>query len=100
MIRFAVRCLVALIPALAIFAPLSAAAQAVPADQLSALTYRHIGVVGNRIASVAGVAGDPLTYYVGAASGGLWKSEDGGIRWRAVFDKDLNELRQDAPETT
>jgi photosystem II stability/assembly factor-like uncharacterized protein len=86
MIRFAVRCLVAMIPALAIFAPLSAAAQAVPADQLSALTYRHIGVVGNRIASVAGVAGDPLTYYVGAASGGLWKSEDGGIRWRAVFD--------------
>ena len=86
MIRFALRCLLTLVPALAIFVPLSATAQAVPAEQLSTLTYRHIGVVGNRIASVAGVAGDPLTYYVGAASGGLWKSEDGGISWRAVFD--------------
>ena len=54
----------------------------VPANQLASLTYRHIGVVGNRIASVAGVVGDPLTYYAGAASGGLWKTEDAGITWR------------------
>ena len=50
------------------------------------MTYRHIGVVGNRIASVSGVVGDPLTYYVGAAAGGLWKTEDGGMSWRPVFD--------------
>jgi photosystem II stability/assembly factor-like uncharacterized protein len=58
----------------------------VPAEHLSSLTYRHIGVVGNRVASVSGVVGDPLTYYAGAASGGLWKTEDGGITWRPLFD--------------
>ncbi|MDH3424892.1 MAG: hypothetical protein OEN00_17975, partial [Gemmatimonadota bacterium] len=52
--------------------------------QLSALEYRHIGVVGNRVASVSGVVGDPLTYYAGAASGGLWKTDDAGITWRPV----------------
>jgi photosystem II stability/assembly factor-like uncharacterized protein len=35
---------------------------------------------------VTGVAGDPNTYYAGAASGGLWKSTDGGIHWSPVFD--------------
>jgi photosystem II stability/assembly factor-like uncharacterized protein len=58
----------------------------VPAERLASLSYRHIGVVGNRVASVSGVVGDPLTYYAGAASGGLWKTEDGGITWRPLFD--------------
>lgn len=66
--------------------PVAARAQAVPAEQLDQLRYRHIGPVGNRIASTAGVAGDPLTYYVGAAAGGVWKTEDGGINWRPLFD--------------
>ncbi|MGB1656923.1 MAG: WD40/YVTN/BNR-like repeat-containing protein, partial [Longimicrobiales bacterium] len=65
-------------------APLGA--QQVAPEQLNALDYRHIGVVGNRIASVSGVVDDPLTYFAGAASGGLWKTEDGGITWRPVFD--------------
>ena len=51
------------------------------------LKYRYIGPEGNRVTSVAGVAGDPNTYYAGAASGGLWKSSDGGIHWDPVFDK-------------
>ena len=63
-----------------------AIAQQVPADALSPLRFRHIGPVGNRIASVAGVVGDPLTYYVGAASGGVWKTTDGGTMWEPVFD--------------
>ena len=50
------------------------------------LRFRYIGPVGNRIASVAGVPGDPNIYYAGAASGGLWKSSDGGVHWAAVFD--------------
>src|SRR5881396_3075252 len=59
-----------------------------PADTatLAQLKYRYIGPVGNRVSSVAGVAGDPSTYYAGAASGGLWKTVDGGIHWAAVFD--------------
>ena len=50
------------------------------------LRYRHVGPVGNRVSSVAGVIGDPLTYYAGAASGGLFKTTDGGIHWEPVFD--------------
>ncbi|MFQ5537594.1 MAG: sialidase [Gemmatimonadota bacterium] len=67
--------------------PAYLAAQPVPQDYLDALRFRYIGPVGNRISSVAGVPGDPLTYYVGAASGGLWKSEDGGVTWKPKFDK-------------
>jgi photosystem II stability/assembly factor-like uncharacterized protein len=52
-----------------------------------ALSFRWLGpVVGNRVASVAGVPGDPTTYYAGAASGGVWKTTDGGIRWNPVSD--------------
>src|SRR5574338_562469 len=50
------------------------------------LRYRYIGPEGNRVTSVAGVPGDSNTYYAGAASGGLWKSTDGGIHWSPVFD--------------
>ena len=32
------------------------------------------------------MTGDPLTYYAGAAAGGLWKSEDGGLYWEPLFD--------------
>ena len=52
-----------------------------------ALSFRFLGpVVGNRVASIAGVPGDPSIYYAGAASGGVWKTTDGGIRWAPVSD--------------
>ena len=35
------------------------------------LPWRFIGPEGNRVLAVAGVAGDPLVYYAGAASGGI-----------------------------
>ena len=57
-------------------------------DDESQFRFRFVGPrVGNRIASVAGIPGDPSTYYAGAASGGVWKSTDGGNRWEPVFDK-------------
>ena len=56
------------------------------ADQVGALRWRYIGPVGNRVSAVAGVPGDPNTYYVGAASGGIWKSTDGGLYWDPIFD--------------
>jgi hypothetical protein len=40
-------------------------------DVLGALRWRYIGPVGNRTTAVAGVAGQPNIYYVGAASGGI-----------------------------
>src|ERR1051326_8618413 len=51
-----------------------------------ALSYRFIGPPGNRVSAVAGVPGDPSTYYAGAASGGIWKTTDGGAHWRPIFD--------------
>jgi photosystem II stability/assembly factor-like uncharacterized protein len=50
------------------------------------LAYRHIGPVGNRVSAVVGVAGDPNLYYLGAASGGVWKTVNGGVHWEPVFD--------------
>jgi photosystem II stability/assembly factor-like uncharacterized protein len=63
------------------------AAQTSLADSLlSQLKYRYIGPEGNRVSAVSGVPGDPRTYYAGAASGGLWKSSDGGAHWKPIFD--------------
>ncbi len=63
------------------------AAPALDADAFDALPYRHIGPVGNRVSAVAGVPGDPAIIYFGAASGGVFKSTDGGVHWTPVFDK-------------
>ncbi len=50
------------------------------------LKWRYVGPEGNRVTSIAGVPGDRTTYYAGAASGGLWKTTDGGIHWNPIFD--------------
>src|SRR5688572_6398140 len=52
----------------------------------SQLRYRYIGPVGNRVSAVVGIPGDPNVYYAGAASGGIWKTTDGGINWESIFD--------------
>ena len=52
------------------------------APQSEALAFRFMGpAVGNRISAAAGIPGDPTTYYVGAASGGVWKSTNSGQNW-------------------
>ncbi len=54
---------------------------------LGGLEYRLIGpAVGGRVSRVAGVAGDDLTYYAATAAGGVWKSVNGGSRWKSIFD--------------
>ncbi|MGH9543041.1 MAG: WD40/YVTN/BNR-like repeat-containing protein [Terriglobales bacterium] len=66
------------------------AAQSTPplkAGELSTMRFRFIGpTVGNRVAAVAGVPGNPNVYYAGAASGGIYKTTDGGNRWQPIFD--------------
>ncbi len=66
--------------------PGATAAQEISPDLYQQLQYRHIGPIGNRVSAVIGIPGDPLTYYAGAASGGVWKTEDGGTFWEPIFD--------------
>jgi photosystem II stability/assembly factor-like uncharacterized protein len=63
-----------------------AQAQSIDPDIYRELPYRHIGPVGNRVSAVVGVPGDPKVYYIGAASGGVFKTTDGGVHWEPIFD--------------
>ena len=66
------------------------AAHAQPLDEasLEGLALRSIGpaVMGGRIDDVAVVEDRPWILYVGAASGGLWKSTNSGTTWTPLFD--------------
>ncbi len=57
-------------------------------DLYNEMKFRYIGPVGNRATAVAGIPGNPNVYYVGAASGGIFKSTDGGIHWDPIFDEE------------
>lgn len=58
-----------------------------PADVLDGLKFREVGPYrGGRAAAVTGVDAQPGTYYMGAAGGGVWKSEDHGASWNNVTD--------------
>jgi photosystem II stability/assembly factor-like uncharacterized protein len=61
-------------------------AQPESADVYKQLKYRYIGPEGNRVIAVAGDPKDRNVYYAGAASGGIFKSEDGGTSWKPIFD--------------
>ena len=58
---------------------------------ISGLGARNIGsaAMSGRISAIAGVhePSGKITLFVGAASGGVWKSDDGGTRYRPVFDE-------------
>src|SRR5207344_1931681 len=58
-----------------------------PKSEFGALKFRALGpAISGRVDRVAGVPGDPLTYYAAVAQGGVWKSENGGRDWKPVFD--------------
>lgn len=51
------------------------------------LKYRLVGpAAGGRVSRACGVPGDPTTYYLGAAGGGVWKTTDAGLTWKSIFD--------------
>jgi photosystem II stability/assembly factor-like uncharacterized protein len=52
------------------------------------LSWRSVGpkFSGGRIESIDAVPGDPGTIYVGVGSGNVWKTENGGLTWRPIFE--------------
>lgn len=63
-------------------------AQTLDDKALKGMKWRQIGPFrGGRALAVAGVAGDPETYYFGAVAGGVWKTENGGLTWTPMTDK-------------
>jgi photosystem II stability/assembly factor-like uncharacterized protein len=67
-------------------------AQSFDSAAVSGLGVRNIGsaTMSGRIAAVAGrqEADGKVTLLIGSASGGVWKSEDGGTTFKPVFDKE------------
>lgn len=73
---------------LAVFSVIAASAAALTSQQVFGLAARSIGpaTMSGRIAAIDAVPGNPVTIYVGAATGGVWKSSDGGLTFKPIFD--------------
>ena len=57
------------------------------AGALGDLEWRHIGPVnmGGRVSAILGVPGDPRTFWVGGADGGVWKTSNGGVTFEGQW---------------
>jgi photosystem II stability/assembly factor-like uncharacterized protein len=64
------------------------AQDAAQAGLLKEFTWRAIGPanLGGRVDDIEAVESDPAVVYVGMATGGVWKSTNGGTTWIPVFD--------------
>ena len=60
-------------------------------DLVKNMAPRNIGPGGmsGRVTSIDVVNSNPDIMFVGTASGGLWKSSSGGIKWDPIFDKEI-----------
>lgn len=64
-------------------------AQKITSATIGDISARSIGpaVMGGRITCIEGVNNSPKIVYVGAAGGGVWKTDDAGVSFKSVFDK-------------
>ena len=64
------------------------AGQSIVPEHFSVMQARPIGPAGmsGRVSDVEVVLSNRNVIFVGSASGGVWKSDDGGLAWRPVFD--------------
>tara|TARA_R110000751_G_scaffold7805_3_gene31609 strand:+ start:164368 stop:167601 length:3234 start_codon:yes stop_codon:yes gene_type:complete len=60
-------------------------------DLVKNMKPRNIGPGGmsGRVTAIDAVHANPDIMYVGTASGGLWKSTSGGIKWEPIFEKEV-----------
>ena len=60
-------------------------------DLVKNMKPRNIGPGGmsGRVTTIDVVESNPEIMYVGTASGGIWKSTSGGIKWQPIFEKEL-----------
>ena len=65
----------------------SASAQ-VKTEHFKNLKPRNIGPAGmsGRVTAIDALYSNPETIFVGAASGGVWKTDNGGAAWKPLFD--------------
>lgn len=54
------------------------------------LEFRNIGpaIMGGRATDIEGVPGQPGLIYAATGSGGLWKTTNGGVSWKALFERE------------
>src|SRR5438045_975993 len=59
---------------------------------LRGFEFRPIGpaTMMGRVDDIAGAEKDPMNVWMGFATGGLWKSTDGGNHWKPMFDSHAN----------
>ena len=73
--------------AISLLSAMACAAQDISPDAYSGLRWRFLGTHrGGRITAVAGIPGQSNLYYAGTPNGGVWKTEDAGRTWKAIFD--------------
>jgi photosystem II stability/assembly factor-like uncharacterized protein len=66
---------------------ISAAAQSIPPELYSGLSWRLIGPFrGGRVIAVSGIPGSSTTFYFGSVGGGVWRTTDAGVVWEPIFD--------------
>ena len=67
-----------------------ATGQQLDVDKLKEMKARSIGPAGmsGRVTAIDAVVHNPDIIYIGTASGGVWKSESGGISWEPLFDNE------------